>query len=76
MPRSKPPLTAGLGRASHRDASQATHSNSLSARQLEDQRVISKTTCKTAWLLTQKAPRSIVDRSARPLPIDELEADA
>ncbi len=45
-------------------AFQAAHSNAMPARQLEDQ---SGDTCKTAWLLTQKLRRSIVDPDREPL---------
>jgi len=41
----------------------STHSNGMSARQLEDQLGL---TYRTAWLLTQKLRRSMVDRTARP----------
>ena len=42
----------------------ATHSNGMSARQLEDQLGV---TYKTAWLLTQKLRRSMVDPDRDPL---------
>jgi hypothetical protein len=42
----------------------ATHSNGMSARQLEDQLGV---TYKTAWLLTQKLRRSMVDPDREPL---------
>ena len=42
----------------------ATHSNGMSARQFEDQLGL---TYKTAWLLTQKLRRSMVDPSREPL---------
>ena len=51
MHRSKLPLTT-------------THSNGMSARQLEDQLGV---TYKTAWLLTQKLRRSMVDPNREPL---------
>ena len=54
MHRSKLPLTTWFW-AAHL---MATHSNGMSARQLEDQLGF---TYKTAWLLAQKLPRSIVD---------------
>ena len=54
MHRSKLPLTAWFW-AAHL---MATHSNGMSARQLEDQLGV---TYKTAWLLTQKFRRSMVD---------------
>ena len=54
MHRSKLPLTAWFW-AAHL---MTTHSNGMSARQLEDQLGV---TYKTAWLLTQKLRRSMVD---------------
>ena len=54
MHRSKLPLTAWFW-AAHL---MATHSNGMSARQLEDQLGV---TYKTAWLLMQKLRRSMVD---------------
>ena len=42
----------------------STHSNGMSARQLEDQLGV---TYKTAWLLTQKLRRSMVDPERDPL---------
>src|SRR5208282_1529328 len=54
MHRSKLPLTTWFW-AAHL---MATHSNGMSARQLEDQLGV---TYKTAWLLTQKLRRSMVD---------------
>jgi len=42
----------------------ATHSNGMSARQLEDQLGVAY---KTAWLLTQKLRRSMVDPDREPL---------
>ena len=54
MHRSKLPLTAWFW-AAHL---MSTHSNGMSARQLEDQLGL---TYKTAWLLTQKLRRSMVD---------------
>jgi predicted RNA-binding Zn-ribbon protein involved in translation (DUF1610 family) len=54
MHRSKLPLTAWFW-AAHL---MSTHSNGMSARQLEDQLGV---TYKTAWLLTQKLRRSMVD---------------
>ena len=54
MHRSKLPLTTWFW-AAHL---MATHSNGMSARQLEDQLGV---THKTAWLLTQKLRRSMVD---------------
>ncbi len=54
MHRSKLPLTAWFW-AAHL---MATHSNGMSARQLEDQLGVNY---KTAWLLTQKLRRSMVD---------------
>ena len=54
MHRSRLPLTAWLW-AAHL---MTTHSNGMSARQLEDQLGV---TYKTAWLLTQKLRRSMVD---------------
>ncbi len=42
----------------------ATHSNGMSARQLTDQLGV---TYKTAWLLTQKLRRSMVDPGREPL---------
>src|SRR5882762_7858723 len=41
-----------------------THSNGMSALQLQDQLGV---TYKTAWLLTQKLPRSMVDPDREPL---------
>jgi transposase-like protein len=60
MHRSKLPLTAWFW-AAHL---MATHSNGMSARQLEDQLGV---TYKTAWLLTQKLRRSMVDPDREPL---------
>ncbi len=60
MHRSKLPLTTWFW-AAHL---MATHSNGMSARQLEDQLGV---TCKTAWLLTQKLRRSMVDPDRDPL---------
>jgi transposase-like protein len=60
MHRSKLPLTAWFW-AAHL---MATHSNGMSARQLEDQLGV---TYKTAWLLTQKLRRSMVDPDRDPL---------
>ena len=60
MHRSKLPLTTWFW-ASHL---MATHSNGMSARQLEDQLGV---TYKTAWLLTQKLRRSMVDPDRGPL---------
>ena len=60
MHRSKLPLTAWFW-AAHL---MATHSNGMSARQLEDQLGV---TYKTAWLLTQKLRRSMVDPDRKPL---------
>ena len=57
---SKLPLTAWFW-AAHL---MATHSNGMSARQLEDQLGV---TYKTAWLLTQKLRRSMVDPYREPL---------
>ena len=54
MHRSKLPLTAGFW-AAHL---MTTHSNGMSARQLEDQLGV---TYRTAWLLAQKLRRSMVD---------------
>jgi transposase-like protein len=54
MHRSKLPLTTWFW-AAHM---MATHSNGMSARQLEDQLGV---TYKTAWLLTQKLRRSMID---------------
>jgi len=54
MHRSKLPLTTWFW-AAH---VMATHSNGMSARQLEDQLGV---TYKTAWLLTQKLRRSMID---------------
>ena len=59
MHRSKLPLTAWFW-AAHL---MATHSNGMSARQLEDQLGV---TYKTAWLLTQKLRRSMVDPDRKP----------
>jgi predicted RNA-binding Zn-ribbon protein involved in translation (DUF1610 family) len=59
MHRSKLPLTSWFW-AAHL---MATHSNGMSARQLEDQLGV---TYKTAWLLTQKLRRSMVDPDAIP----------
>ena len=58
--RSKLPLTTWFW-AAHL---MATHSNGMSARQLEDQLGV---TYKTAWLLTQKLRRSMVDPDRKPL---------
>ena len=60
MHRSKLPLTAWYW-AAHL---MTTHSNGMSARQLEDQLGV---TYKTAWLLTQKLRRSMVDPNRAPL---------
>ena len=60
MHRSKLPLTTWFW-AAHL---MATHSNGMSARQLEDQLGL---TYKTAWLLTQKLRRSMVDPNREPL---------
>jgi hypothetical protein len=60
MHRSKLPLTTWFW-AAHL---MATHSNGMSARQLEDQLSVSY---KTAWLLTQKLRRSMVDPNRDPL---------
>ena len=60
MHRSKLPLTAWFW-AAHL---MTTHSNGMSARQLEDQLSV---TYKTAWLLTQKLRRSMVDPNREPL---------
>jgi transposase-like protein len=60
MHRSKLPLTTWFW-AAHL---MATHSNGMSARQLEDQLGLSY---KTAWLLTQKLRRSMVDPNREPL---------
>ncbi len=60
MHRSKLPLTTWFW-AAHL---MATHSNGMSARQLEDQLGV---TYKTAWLLTQKLRRSMVDPDREPL---------
>ncbi len=60
MHRSKLPLTTWFW-AAHL---MATHSNGMSARQLEDQLGV---TYKTAWLLTQKLRRSMVDPDRDPL---------
>jgi transposase-like protein len=60
MHRSKLPLTAWFW-AAHL---MATHSNGMSARQLEDQLGV---TYKTAWLLAQKLRRSMVDPDREPL---------
>jgi predicted RNA-binding Zn-ribbon protein involved in translation (DUF1610 family) len=60
MHRSKLPLTAWFW-AAHL---MATHSNGMSARQLKDQLGV---TYKTAWLLTQKLRRSMVDPDRKPL---------
>lgn len=54
MHRTKLPLTSWFW-AAHL---MTTHSNGMSARQLEDQLGV---TCKTAWLLTQKLRRAMVD---------------
>jgi transposase-like protein len=54
MHRSKLPLTAWFWTAHM----MATHSNGMSARQLEDQLGV---TYKTAWLLSQKLRRSMID---------------
>jgi hypothetical protein len=59
MHRSKLPLTAWFW-AAHL---MTTHSNGMSARQLEDQLGV---TYKTAWLLTQKLRRSMVDPNRAP----------
>ena len=60
MHRSKLPLTAWFW-AAHL---MSTHSNGMSARQLEDQLGL---TYKTAWLLTQKLRRSMVNPDREPL---------
>lgn len=60
MHRSKLPLTSWLW-AAHL---MATHSNGMSARQLEDQLGV---TYKTAWLLAQKLRRTMVDPNCDPL---------
>jgi len=60
MHRSKLPLTTWFW-AAHL---MTTHSNGMSARQLEDQLGV---TYKTAWLLTQKLRRSMVDPNRKPL---------
>ena len=60
MHRSKLPLTTWFW-AAHL---MATHSNGMSARQFEDQLGL---TYKTAWLLTQKLRRSMVDPNREPL---------
>ena len=60
MHRSKLPLTTWFW-AAHL---MATHSNGMSALQLEDQLGV---TYKTAWLLTQKLRRSMVDPDRDPL---------
>jgi hypothetical protein len=60
MHRTRLPLTAWFW-AAHL---MATHSNGMSARQLEDQLGV---TYKTAWLLTQKLRRSMVDPDRDPL---------
>ncbi len=67
MHRSKLPLTTWFW-AAHL---MATHSNGMSARQLEDQLGV---TYKTAWLLTQKLRRSMVDPDREPLE-DVVEVD-
>ena len=59
MHRSRLPLTAWFW-AAHL---MTTHSNGMSARQLEDQLGV---TYKTAWLLTQKLRRSMVDPDREP----------
>ena len=75
MPRLRP---ANLDHGGHSDASfqaavtawfwaahlMTTHSNGMSARQLEDQLGV---TYKTAWLLTRKLRRSMVDPDREPL---------
>ena len=60
MHRSRLPLTTWFW-AAHL---MATHSNGMSARQLEDHLGV---TYKTAWLLTQKLRRSMVDPDREPL---------
>lgn len=60
MHRSRLPLTTWFWAA----PLMATHSNGMSARQLEDQLGV---TYKTAWLLTQKLRRSMVDPDREPL---------
>ena len=60
MHRSRLPLTAWFW-AAHL---MTTHSNGMSARQLEEQLGV---TYKTAWLLTQKLRRSMVDPDREPL---------
>ena len=60
MHRSKLPLTTWFWAANL----MTTHSNGMSARQLEDQLGV---TYKTAWLLTQKLRRSMVDPNREPL---------
>lgn len=70
MHRSKLPLTAWFW-AAHL---MSTHSNGMSARQLEDQLGL---TYKTAWLLTQKLRRSMVDPNRDPLEgVVEVDPDA
>ena len=63
MHRSRLPLTAWFW-AAHL---MTTHSNGMSARQLEDQLGV---TYKTAWLLTQKLRRSMVDPDREPLDLN------
>src|SRR6195256_3921816 len=60
LPRAKLPLTVWFW-AAHL---MSTHSNGMSARQLEDQLGL---TYRTAWLLTQKLRRSMVDPDRDPL---------
>src|ERR1035437_5424218 len=60
MHRTKPPLTVWFLAAQL----MSTHSNGMSARQLEDQIGL---TYRTAWLLTQKLRRSMVDPDREPL---------
>ena len=60
MHRTRLPLTAWFW-AAHL---MTTHSNGMSARQLEDQLGV---TYKTAWLLTQKLRRSMIDPDREPL---------
>jgi hypothetical protein len=66
MHRSKLPLTAWFW-AAHL---MTTHSNGMSARQLEDQLGV---TYKTAWLLTQKLRRSMVDPLEGGVEVDQTE---
>jgi hypothetical protein len=75
MPRLRPPDLDHGGHAMHRSKLplttwfwaahlMATHSNGMSARQLEDQLGVAY---KSAWLLTQKLRRSMVDPDREPL---------